>query len=348
MRTNRCFLQLVVVAFSSMTTGCAFVAPEIYRSMDLAPGISPDGSLIAFLSRRATVENPDGHQHVWLMNADGSQARCLLPLNGHEGPPTWTASGDAIWFFSGAMPDEAANRKGWLLVSRHGEILERVPLRASLSGTALPHPDGVHVIVIRDKALWLADRRKGKARRVSTFSEMWSATPAWSRAVYCAREHDGHWLYLVEPATGQIRRLCQGVFPHMRADGRAVVFTRRYAGDILSVDCDHEVVRQLTEFAPGEAGRSPRYSADGSEVVFSFERRPADAHRSVSGIATISAGGGAFRELTSDVPNAHRGEYFPDGRSVLFVGGPRRNLGLYTVPSDGSSPARRLSPDYPE
>jgi TolB protein len=59
---------------------------------NVAPEISPDGSLVAFVSDR------DGTNHVYLMEIDGDNQRRLTDSFNEEGEPTWAPSGDRIYY----------------------------------------------------------------------------------------------------------------------------------------------------------------------------------------------------------------------------------------------------------
>lgn len=58
------------------------------RADDSDPAYSPDGRLIAFSSNR------NGRHNIWIMNADGTQARELTSAGGRE--PTWSPDGQEL------------------------------------------------------------------------------------------------------------------------------------------------------------------------------------------------------------------------------------------------------------
>jgi TolB protein len=61
---------------------------------DTAPALSPDGSQIAFMSRR------EGNWEVYLINVDGSGLLRLTDDPADDGLPTWSPDGNAIAFVS--------------------------------------------------------------------------------------------------------------------------------------------------------------------------------------------------------------------------------------------------------
>ena len=58
------------------------------------PSWSPDGSKIAFSSRRS------GRDQIYIMNIDGSSARHIPKSQAEDGTPSWFPTGDEIVFES--------------------------------------------------------------------------------------------------------------------------------------------------------------------------------------------------------------------------------------------------------
>jgi TolB protein len=61
------------------------------------PHWSPDGKRIVYL-RYGGEERLDD---IWVMNADGSGARCVVGLKGYESDPSWTPSGKVLYCHNG-------------------------------------------------------------------------------------------------------------------------------------------------------------------------------------------------------------------------------------------------------
>lgn len=66
---------------------------------DMEPAFSPDGSQIAFVSDRVINED-EGGQFIYLMDADGNNVRQLPTENGSR-HPAWTPTGEAILYDNG-------------------------------------------------------------------------------------------------------------------------------------------------------------------------------------------------------------------------------------------------------
>jgi TolB protein len=61
---------------------------------DTAPALSPDGTQIAFMSRR------EGNWNIYVANANGSNLQRLTDDEADDGLPTWSPDGNAIAFVS--------------------------------------------------------------------------------------------------------------------------------------------------------------------------------------------------------------------------------------------------------
>ncbi|HEY0764223.1 MAG TPA: Calx-beta domain-containing protein [Pyrinomonadaceae bacterium] len=130
-----------------------------FYGLDLGPTWSPDGTKIAFSSRRNGSANPE----IYVMNADGSNQTRLTNNSFEDDDPKWTRSGDRITFNSGrndlsfgAVPifvqfitSSYRGLEGLsttILVERSGSILNTSTIQYSAtSGTAEAGKDFVAV-----------------------------------------------------------------------------------------------------------------------------------------------------------------------------------------------------------
>ncbi len=86
---------------------------------DSAPAFSPDGQWIAF--GRAPSGAAAGRQ-LWLMRADGSEARALTnDPDVFHGPPNWSADGQTLLYQRFDLSDPAGRPAVWLLDVATGE-----------------------------------------------------------------------------------------------------------------------------------------------------------------------------------------------------------------------------------
>jgi Tol biopolymer transport system component len=72
---------------------------------DSSPVWSPDGRLIAFVSKR--TEEPDSNQNsdIFLVSVDGGEPRRLTENPGADRSPAWSPDGNAIACVSVVKPD---------------------------------------------------------------------------------------------------------------------------------------------------------------------------------------------------------------------------------------------------
>ncbi|MFM7113109.1 MAG: hypothetical protein ACKO9Z_08850 [Planctomycetota bacterium] len=104
------------------------------------PAYSPDGKRIAFCSSRL------GDLDLWVMNADGSEARRVVKLDGMQARPAWSPDGSRLaftWNRDGRYSIHAARLDGSGLV-RLAEGWDR-------SDYASWHPDGKSIIFVGER-----------------------------------------------------------------------------------------------------------------------------------------------------------------------------------------------------
>ena len=70
---------------------------------DSQPRWSPDGSRLAFVSKRGDEK---AHRQLYVMPADGGEPQCLTDLKDDVGEPSWSPDGTQL-VFSARVPDEA-------------------------------------------------------------------------------------------------------------------------------------------------------------------------------------------------------------------------------------------------
>jgi Tol biopolymer transport system component/DNA-binding winged helix-turn-helix (wHTH) protein len=151
-----------------------------------SPGISPDGSKIAFESTQSGV------REIWVANADGSNAQQITDFrNPMTGTPRWSSDGKLIAFDSrvggeanlyvvdpnGGVPhklsiDRSDNESpswskdgAWIyfIDARHSTVWKvptngghAVQIAGRAASVAIESPDGEYVYFARDKKLWRA------------------------------------------------------------------------------------------------------------------------------------------------------------------------------------------------
>jgi dipeptidyl aminopeptidase/acylaminoacyl peptidase len=71
------------------------------ESGEYVPRWSPDGGSITFMGTKAglnTMDSQNEDDHVWVMNADGTNRRELSTPDNRQGPPQWSPDGQAVYY----------------------------------------------------------------------------------------------------------------------------------------------------------------------------------------------------------------------------------------------------------
>lgn len=259
-----------------------------HPSPSFARGWSADGKEVLYVSDRDAAPVPYGH--LW-----------LVPVNGgppHEVPEAMAVRGS----FSPDGKQLVVDRVDrWDVEFRNYRGGQNTPLTilnlGDLSETQLPnnrttdtwpvwHGSKIWFLSDRDYAtnVWSYDVGTKTLQQVTHFKDADVKTLGGSAAVDAlAFEEDG-WLWLLDPATGQAKKMditVRGDFPwamphwtevsrnirsaSLSPTGKRALFEAM--GDIFTVPADKGSVRNLTR-SSGAADRSPFWSPDGAQVAW--------------------------------------------------------------------------------
>jgi TolB protein len=268
-------LTRVLLVICAAWTITAQDVPAAYD--DMWPAWSPDGRRIAFVSTR------DRDPEIYVMDADGSNARRLTAVPGRDAHPYWSPDGSKIVFQS---PRENGHTRIFVMNADGSE--QRVLTRnEGFCGVPVWSPDGRTIVFqcTADLARTAAD------------------TP-WK-------------LYAAAAGAGEPRPITAGPgsdqVPNWSPDGRRLVFYSNRSGidQLYTMAADGGPATALTGTA--WANRAASWSPDGRSLVFQSER-----HGSPSDIYRMQVGSGETTRLTSS-GIGHGVPYFsPDGRSIVY------------------------------
>jgi Tol biopolymer transport system component len=155
------------------------VRPEEFgRSMDITdgyggdldPSLSPTGNLLAFSSSRT------GDRHIWVANADGSDARPLTSGNSLDDRPAFSPDGSRIAFNS-----DRDGRRGIWVISAEGGTPRKV-VEAAATGALSWSRDGQRIVYAAGAnswpGLWAVTVETGQVKRIAAQGAV--SEPAWS------------------------------------------------------------------------------------------------------------------------------------------------------------------------
>lgn len=210
------------------------------------PAWSPDGTRIAFASRRG------GAFDIYVMNADGTGTRRLTSTKESDSHPTWSSDGNQIAFVRGGLGDI-------YVMNADGSDARRISDPLAEETDPAWSPDGEWIAYVRRtpgtpvQEVWLV-RPDGSERHALTSQGAKTFTPAWSpdstRIVFTSNKDsevfelytigvDGKAVRSVTPTAGDMFE------PSWSPDGTKIGYQE--GGAIFTVELGGGDVEKLTD-----------------------------------------------------------------------------------------------------
>ncbi|RKU06607.1 hypothetical protein C6502_20435 [Candidatus Poribacteria bacterium] len=264
---------------------------------------------IAFTSER------DGHQQIYVMDADGKNQRRLSNDIFLNWEPSWSPDGERIAFTSTEAKDTERKRPQIYVMDADGKNRRRLSSRFIKDAEWEPS--------------WSLD-----GKRIAYTS---------SGAMDIA---GGHWrIYVIDTDGKNRQRLSNDAVddwhPSWSPDGKRIAFVSSRDGKghgIYVMDADGSNQRRLTDNPSREW--NPSWSPDGERIAF-----VANMERNWD-IYVMDADGKNRRRLTRNPAPDIDPSWSPDGKRIAFVSTRDGNFEIYVMNADGARLVRRRTKDH--
>jgi dipeptidyl aminopeptidase/acylaminoacyl peptidase len=332
----------------------AFTIKDLYKVRGIEDlHLSPDGKTLLFILRTDDLPRAKRVRHIWLMDADGKNARQFTFGERGESAPIFSPDGKSIAFIG--LRDGEENL--YVISTSGGEARPLTNISTGVSGP-LWSPDGKSIAFASDVYpecgaddacnKKIDDRwSKGPLHAHTATSLLYRHWTAWKDG---KRTH----VLLADATTGAVRDLTPGDFDSppfqlggtlrydFSPDSAELAFDSNHDRDqATSTNSDVWIVplsgaaqaRNITASNPAFDGH-PKYSSDGKYIAYQMQKQPAYESDLIR-LAVYDRAAGTSRVLTESFRNwVDDFQWAPDSKSLFF-----------SAPVEGDSPIFRVALD---
>ena len=332
----------------------AFTIEDLYRIRGIEDlHLSPDGKTIAFMLRTDNLPKAKRARHIWLMDADGGNARQFTYGEKNESAPVWSADGKWLAFISARDGDDNL----YVISASGGEARKLTNISTGVSDP-IWSPDGKWIAFSSD----VYPECGGDEACNKKIDEHWGKGPLHAHmADALLYRHWTQWkdgkrthVLLADVSSGAVRDLTPGDFDSppfqlggmvrydFSPDSAELAFDSNHDRDqASSTNSDVWVValtgnqppRNITAANPAFDGH-PRYSPDGKYIAYQMQKQ-AGYESDLFRLAVYDRAAGTSRVLTESFRNwVDDFEWAADSKALYF-----------SAPIEGDDPIFRVAVD---
>lgn len=280
--------------------------------------------------------------NICLVNANGSDRRCLTRTGIDHGPVVWSADGRRL-AFERVHDDVRGGRSEVVIIDTRGRKYGQLSPNKLMSWEPAWSPVAPRLAFTRASpdggAIFVVNADGTGARQLMSNAR----NPSWSRdgrKIAFTRTQEG--LFVVNADGGGVRLVRRGVYEPVAwsPDGRRLLLAQ-LTGDagnrhVFVMNASGAGLRRLTTSC--DEDYLAVWSPDGRKVAFSCSRR----RGSYEDVYTVNVDGSDLRRLTSNPRTDSHPAWSPDSQWIAYESYRGENPAVWIMRSDGTG-ARRIT-----